>query len=171
MYKFTDDRQTYRGLKPAQVGKELETIRKRNGGKLHTEKVVDAARPDDAVLHPAFTWDDEVAAEEYRKWEARQLIRVVVVEHPQAGSVHKYVPVSVGTDGEKERYYQAAEVVVQRPDEFQSAYSLLLEKVNGAGRALGELKRLSEGSPDRLSLLAMASDALATARTIVERIQ
>jgi hypothetical protein len=44
---------------------------------------VDEARPEDAVLHPVFTWDDPVAAEKYREIEARTLIKRVRVICPE----------------------------------------------------------------------------------------
>lgn len=72
-----------RGLDAQMVGEELEAIRERHGG-ITAEVVVDEARPEDAPLHPAFEWDDKVAAEEYRKEQARTLIRAVVIRRPEA---------------------------------------------------------------------------------------
>jgi hypothetical protein len=43
--------------------------------KITPEEVVNAARPQDAVLHPEFTWDDKAAAEQWRKEEAAYLMR------------------------------------------------------------------------------------------------
>jgi hypothetical protein len=63
------------------VGRELVRIEKKHGAIL-PEKVVDEARPDQAKLHPYFTWDDEKAAELYRRDEARGLIRSVVIIRP-----------------------------------------------------------------------------------------
>lgn len=58
--------------------------------------VVDAARPAEAPLHPAFTWDDVRAAELYRETEARLLIRSVrVVEDAQAEAAPARVYVAV----------------------------------------------------------------------------
>lgn len=72
-----------RGLDAQMVGEELEAIRERHGG-ITAEVVVDEARPEDAPLHPAFEWDDKIAAEEYRKEQARNLIRAVVIRRPEA---------------------------------------------------------------------------------------
>jgi hypothetical protein len=57
---------------------ELETIRQDNGGLLNPADVVEFARNPETALHRKFTWDDGKAAEEYRLWQARQVIRVVV---------------------------------------------------------------------------------------------
>jgi hypothetical protein len=40
--------------------------------------VVECARPPRSPLHSHFCWDDTKAAEQYRLWQARELIQVVV---------------------------------------------------------------------------------------------
>ena len=62
---------------------ELEQIRKANDGELRPADVVEFARNPDTALHSRFTWDDDKAAAEYRLWQARELIRVVVQLHPK----------------------------------------------------------------------------------------
>lgn len=49
-------------------------------GYLTPEAVVEAARSEDSPLHGRFEWNDSVAAERYRKDQARDLIRSVKVE-------------------------------------------------------------------------------------------
>jgi hypothetical protein len=60
------------------IARELRRIAKQNGGLLLPQSVVEAARPQNSPLHSRFEWDDTEAAESYRLWQARQLIRVVV---------------------------------------------------------------------------------------------
>ena len=69
------------GLDAQVVGERLDAIRERDGG-ITAEAVVDDARPVDSPLHPAFEWDDSVAAEKYRLDQARYLIRAVVIQRP-----------------------------------------------------------------------------------------
>jgi hypothetical protein len=57
---------------------ELKRIAAENDGLLQPETVVDEARPVSSPLHPRFEWNDKVAGDQYRLWQARQLIRVVV---------------------------------------------------------------------------------------------
>jgi hypothetical protein len=57
---------------------ELQRIAGTHGGMLHAADVVDAARNPQSILHTRFQWDDSKAAEQYRLFQARQLIRVVV---------------------------------------------------------------------------------------------
>lgn len=65
------------GLPAQVVGEEFRRIREENDGTLCPSTVVDEARPEEAVLHPAFEWDDEVAGEKWRHHQARNLICVV----------------------------------------------------------------------------------------------
>ncbi len=60
----------------------LERIRKGNNGILLPEDVVKNARSVKSPLHSHFQWDDSIAGEEYRIWQARQLIKVAVTIIP-----------------------------------------------------------------------------------------
>lgn len=74
---------------PAKINAEvavevLDQVREDNGGKLAAEDVVNAARDPGSPLHPQFQWDDARAAEEYRREQARGLLRhLVVIEDGQ----------------------------------------------------------------------------------------
>lgn len=64
--------------KQNRVIQELKRIAKENGGLLQPEVVVDEARLVSSPLHSRFEWDNTVAGQQYRIWQARQLIRVSV---------------------------------------------------------------------------------------------
>lgn len=54
---------------------------------LTPENLVDASRPEDAPLHNEFEWDDMIAAEEFRRVQARGIISnlsIVIEENKQA---------------------------------------------------------------------------------------
>ena len=42
--------------------------------------LLDASRDDNAPLHSCFEWDDSIAAEQYRLWQARHLINSLEIE-------------------------------------------------------------------------------------------
>lgn len=52
---------------------------------LSAETLLDASRPEDAPLHDEFEWDDEVAAEGYRRYQAGNIIRnlEIVIEEQE----------------------------------------------------------------------------------------
>ena len=61
---------------PADVaGRELSRMAK--GGEITARAVLDAARPEESPLHPAFEWDDAVAAELHREEQARLMLRSI----------------------------------------------------------------------------------------------
>jgi hypothetical protein len=62
--------------------KELQRIAKQHDGYLRPRDVVDAARDEESPLHSQFDWEDSSAAEKYRQWQARALIRVQVAYEP-----------------------------------------------------------------------------------------
>jgi hypothetical protein len=57
---------------------ELQKIAKANGGLLNPPDIVEYARNPRTELHKRFEWDNTKAAEEYRLWQAREVIRVIV---------------------------------------------------------------------------------------------
>lgn len=64
---------------PQEVGEELERIRA-DAGELTPTAVIEAARRKRSPLYGMFEWDDTVAAESYRMWQARHLVTSVVIE-------------------------------------------------------------------------------------------
>jgi hypothetical protein len=71
----------------AQVaGEHLENLRIINNGQLTPRAVVDDARQEGSPLHPAFEWDDSVAAERFREEQARYMLRQITVVVPETGT-------------------------------------------------------------------------------------
>lgn len=63
---------------PAQkAGEELERITAKYG-ELKAEEIVEESRPEDATLHVVFEWDDDKAAELYRREQARAMTRQII---------------------------------------------------------------------------------------------
>ena len=61
----------------------LMDIAKKNGGILQVDAVLDEAKDESSPLHDHFEWDDSVAAEAHRRYQARVLIqrcKITVVE-------------------------------------------------------------------------------------------
>jgi hypothetical protein len=81
---------------------ELEFIRSKHGGVLRPEDVVEFARDERTALHADFQWDDTEAAQQFRLWQARQVIRltITIVDSP-AGKQSIPMYVSLVTDRQK----------------------------------------------------------------------
>lgn len=159
------------------VGDELNRIYEKNGV-VRPVDVVSEARPKSAPLHPVFEWRDSIAADQYRNWQARRLIKSVITVTEDTTSL---VPVSVTTrspeythlqhNDESERGYHPTEVVVSRPDMYAVALSELVRKFNAAKESVESLKRAAEQSPEtdqeRMSRIAIAVQAMQTASAAV----
>lgn len=158
-YQFRSGARTG-GIKAADAARELKRLQRL--GRLQPPDVVEAARPEEAVLHPAFEWDDSTAAEEYRLEQARRLIRAVqVVEKGRAPrSIYAYVP-QTGNG------YEAITALVQSPDRFTLALGEALKDLASAQQRVDELKEAAGNEPDRLAVITLAAQALQTAEQAI----
>lgn len=74
------------------IQQELDTVRKQNRGLLAPGAVIRFAENPATALHEKFEWDNTKCGQEYRLWQARELIRVyVVVLKKDAPPVRAYV--------------------------------------------------------------------------------
>jgi hypothetical protein len=89
--KYVYRGRTIKGVAAEDAFHELERIREAR--ELTAEAVVEESKPKDAVLHPAFEWNDKRAAHEHRLWQARNVIRCVQVITPDRGREPIYVHV------------------------------------------------------------------------------
>jgi hypothetical protein len=123
------------GVDAQTVGDELRRIYDGNG-ELTAPLVVDEARPDDAPLHPAFEWNDEIAAELHREHQARTMIRSVEIirndeTHPSfvhVSSAGSYIP---------------GEIIAQDVDLYETAWRDAADRLGQAQHALLKLQQLA----------------------------
>lgn len=66
------------GLDPGTVGAELDRIREQHG-ELTPEFILVEASQHNNALHSQFDWDDTVAAVKWRREQAAELIRVILI--------------------------------------------------------------------------------------------
>jgi len=118
------------------AGLELSRIQEERG-KLEAASIVDAARPEDAPLHPAFVWDDSIAGERYRQWQARDMVRSLQVVYEDTEPEPAYVHVRYDDGGQ----YQPVSVVVQDVDMYDRAMDELRGKVRGLLYSIEALRR------------------------------
>lgn len=121
---------------------ELKRLAREHGGLLRPKDVVNAARTPRSPLHARFEWDDTVAAEEYRLWQARQLMRVVVEVVPETNEPVE-VFVSLTTDRRDGGYRVQLEVLSDAEMREQLLKDALAELMLFR-RKYSRLKELSE---------------------------
>lgn len=103
-------------IDPKRAGLELKRITRERGGVVRAEDVVREARDASNPLHPAFTWDDAKAAEEYRKEEARLVLHSIreVVKRDDGSTEQRRIFVHV-MDGD-EPGYRPLKIVMRQAD-------------------------------------------------------
>lgn len=95
-------------LDPEKAGRELEDIRRKEGGSLTQEAVVERARSANSVLHDHFTWDDSEAAEKWRLNEAGEIIRSIVIDVTRSNVAEpKLIRAFVSVEQQGERAYHS----------------------------------------------------------------
>jgi hypothetical protein len=165
------------GVKADDIGAALTQIYEKQGT-LTTKGLVDESRPEHAVLHPAFEWDDSKAGELYRETQARHIIKCVeVVKTDVVGEETRtpaFVHIQSQTPGERDGTYEPISVVVQHPDKFVLALSAAHQRMDAAKNAVEDLRNAASESnqpEDRMAALTIAAMALQTAKDAVQRLQ
>jgi hypothetical protein len=108
--------------------RELERIRAQHGGHLQAEHVVDAARPQNSVLHPHFEWDDSRAGEQYRLIQARQLIKIVIA--PQRVSSETVVVPFYVNEEKGDGYVSIVEVMSDKDRAFNNVVQAITRAIS-----------------------------------------
>jgi hypothetical protein len=151
----------------AVVGEEIAAVAAAHGGICSPGALVDRSRPNDAVLHGEFLWDDSAAGEEYRKYQARNLVRAVVVVRdatPAPAFVHVKIVDDQAQDDESaiQEGYMRVEVAMQLPDLRGQVLSETIGMLSGLRRRLVELQHVQ-------SVVAAIDAALEAARVAREQ--
>lgn len=120
---------------------ELKRIATENDGILKPEIVVQEARPKTSPLHSRFTWDNTKAAHEYRLWQARQLIRVVVEVIDGIKGKHE-IFVSLSSDRKTSGYRVITDVLSER-DLCEQMLKDALDELKTFQRKYARLKELA----------------------------
>lgn len=103
VYKFKDTA-SMPNVDPQAAGERLEELRVHNNGLLTPRAIIEEARPESSPLHNAFEWDDTVAAQKHREWQARYLMGALVAIVPQT-ETDKPVRAFVNVHREKQQGY------------------------------------------------------------------
>jgi len=104
-YKYSYGKWDFMFKNPAEVaGRVCQTLAESETG-LTPESLLDASRDEDAPLHDEFEWDDTVAAEKYRREQARQIIRFLIIERVDMEEIKTHKDRSFVYTGEKSSGY------------------------------------------------------------------
>ncbi len=131
------------GIDASKAYEAMEEIRAKNKG-LTDDALVLAAKPKSHVLHNFFEWSDDKAAVEYRRMQARQLMRsfeVVYKEMPET-RVRAYQVQTKSRPGDVQRtVYSTTEEVMNNPE---SRDRLIASAIKAAMEFRNRFKHLHE---------------------------
>lgn len=142
-------------VKPDIAYRELERIRK--NGSLTAGAVVTEASKKTNPLHPAFEWDNRVAAEEHRLEQARRMMRsiqVIVKERPKT-PVRGYEITTQPQHGDmpERKVYEPIDVIMKDPMKRDELLSSAIRDALAYRRkyhALSELAQIFSAMDDFL---------------------
>lgn len=134
----------YNNVDAQVAGERLEHLRKRAGGLLTAEAVVIDSRPEEAPLHPCFEWNDEVAAENYRREQARSVIQGVRVVMAEQGAEPKPVRAFVNVVEDDSRGYASTAYVMSNPELREQILQTAWRELDALKARYREIEELSE---------------------------
>ena len=146
---------------------ELERIREEQGA-VCAEYIIEAAKPKDSILHPEFEWDNSKAAASWRRQQAQQMIRCIVVsienikEPMRAYALVSSEVTDCGTD------YAGIQTIIRDEDLFADAMNRLLDEVKAAKHSVDELANLAKAANARKKITHVKK--ISKALTDTERI-
>lgn len=110
---------------PGKVAYEIMSI----GNSVTPEQVVEAARVENSELHKCFDWDDSIAADKWRKQQAGDIIRNLIIERTEDSGDKAPIRMFYKTS-ESSGYVHTALIVKN-----QSEYEALLQQAYAELRA------------------------------------
>lgn len=99
------------------------------GDEITAAEVLEYARDENTELHKCFEWDDSEAAEKYRRIQARDVIRLLVIKEDEKPTERPEIRFYYKIDNE--RGYQPTQIIVRNED----TYKALLERAYSELRA------------------------------------
>jgi hypothetical protein len=122
---------------------ELDRIRRENNGLLSPGKVVEVATPLTSPIHECFEWNNDKAGHEFRLWQARKLISLIIIPSPvDAMPIRKYY--SLVEDRHDEGGYRCIVNIMSDDDQREALLAQALAELEHFEKKFGQLTELSE---------------------------
>lgn len=144
--------------------KELSRIYKRDKA-IKPSVVVRESEPEEAPLHDEFEWNNDVAAEQHRLWQARRLIRVVSIEVAPKSPAERVVHVPV-VEKREEGEYHPVSVVAQSESMAQRCINELMSKCRSMQETVKQLEAAAQGAG--IDLLPQLAEQLKLLRKTID---
>ena len=110
---------------PEACYKEIHEI----GDEISPEQIVEKAKDESTELHKCFEWNNDIAAEKYRVYQARQIMCQLVVVKPEEKTEEK-PPVRVFMMTDYKSSYKPLELILSKPDEHAALLNRALSELS-----------------------------------------
>lgn len=139
VYKWKDARQIKANAdEAAQVMNQLA-----ERGALTAENLVEASKPIDAPLHNDFEWDNDKAASEYRKHQARNIINALVIVPDENVQTKEPVRAYFQIEDGGKRYTQLT-AIMESPSQMEMLLRTALNELAAFKKKYGLLRELQD---------------------------
>lgn len=108
-------------------------------GELNTQNLVDVSRPEDAPLHDEFEWNDDVAAELYRKTQAGNIIRHLSINTETKAPVRAFFNLEV-----RSNQFESIQTIIKEEDKYAKLLKQALNELEAFQRKYQMLSDLQE---------------------------
>lgn len=110
---------------------------------LSSENLVEVSRPESAPLHGAFDWDDAVAGENWRKFQAGTIIRSLVIvsetdDGVPAEPVRAFFSIKL-----TEPNFESLHVIIRDQDKYADLLKTAIRELQAFSRKYRTLKELA----------------------------
>lgn len=95
---------------PQVVGEFCYELEQKKGGKITPKELVEAARDANSPLHNEFEWNNTIAAQKYREWQARYIISSIEVKLTYIPSETKRVDLKLVEKSSGVKFYHALDL-------------------------------------------------------------
>ena len=115
-------------------------------GELTAQNLVEVSRPEDAPLHEEFTWDNDVAAELWRKHQAQHIISHISLKTETPTPVRAFFNIEV-----KSPNYESLNTIVKHEDKYDALLRTALRELEAFRRKyrmLAELEQVMKAIED-----------------------
>ncbi|MBQ6599980.1 MAG: hypothetical protein IJH79_20740 [Lentisphaeria bacterium] len=133
-------------VSPEIAGSVCDQLAKDNN--LCAQSLVDVSRPESAPLHNEFEWDDAKAGEEWRKAQAGNVIRHLIIVREEPETKEEQTPIRAFFKIEHDDpHYTPVEIIIRKEDTRNALIAQAINELKAFRRkyaAISELAKLFE---------------------------
>lgn len=116
------------------VGEEIEK------SNFNVDEMLDYAKNEDSELHKLFEWNNDIAAEKYRRLQAREIIRSIVIK----GTENTDTPIRSFQITTKPNTYAPVHTFLTNKNEYESLLSRAISELKAIENRYKQLSELEE---------------------------